>query len=92
MTEATARTVANVIVGSAALAAAYVIATTPPLRRLAVIGATAWLGGSVPRYLIGETRRAWSESGAARARTSGRSGDAGRILPGPHAFWPEVGR
>jgi len=33
MTSATSRTVANVVLASAGLAAAYVILTTPPLRR-----------------------------------------------------------
>jgi hypothetical protein len=64
MTEATARTVANVIVASAVLAAAYVIVTTPPLRRFVVRGTRAWLGGGLPAYLFGETRRAWTQSAA----------------------------
>jgi hypothetical protein len=61
--EATSRAVANVVVASAALAAAYVIFTTPSLRRLLIRGTTAWLGGtSIPGFLIGETGRAWIES------------------------------
>jgi hypothetical protein len=58
----TARTVANVIVTGAALAAAYVVLTTPSLRRLAVRSTAVWLGGGIPAYLITETRRAWMES------------------------------
>jgi hypothetical protein len=62
MTEATARTVANVVVVSAGIAAAYVILTTPPLRRLAARGLQMWLGASIPVYLAAEARRAWMES------------------------------
>jgi len=36
MTSATARTVANVVLASAGVAAAYVVMTRPPLRRLAI--------------------------------------------------------
>ena len=51
MTRSTARTVANVILISAGVAAAYVVITTPPLRRLAANGLRFWLGASVPVYL-----------------------------------------
>jgi hypothetical protein len=44
------------------LAAAYVIWTTPPLKRLAVGAIRWWLGASVPVYLISEIRHAWIES------------------------------
>jgi hypothetical protein len=60
MTSANARTVANVILVSAGVAAAYVILTTPSLRRLAFRGAQLWLGASVPGYLLNETRQAWA--------------------------------
>ena len=63
MTDATARTVANVVLASAAVAAAYVILTTPPLRRLAARAAQVWLGGSVPVFLARTVREAWVESG-----------------------------
>ena len=62
MTTGTARTVANVLLASAGLAAAYVILTTPPLRRLAFRATRLWLGASVPVYLVREMRRAWVES------------------------------
>jgi hypothetical protein len=65
MTEATARTVANVLLASAAVAAAYVFITTPPLRRLAARATRVWLGGSVPVYLARTVRQAWVESGRA---------------------------
>jgi hypothetical protein len=66
MTSATARTVANVVLISAGVAAAYVVVTTPPLRRLALRGAEWWLGATVPGYLLYLTGRAWTESGQAR--------------------------
>jgi hypothetical protein len=62
MTERTARTVANVVLLSAGVAAAYVVLTTPPLRRLAVRVTRVWLGASVPVFLLNEVRRAWVES------------------------------
>jgi hypothetical protein len=62
MTSGTARTTANVVLAAAGLAAAYVVVTTPPLRRLAFRAARMWLGAGVP-FLIAETTRAWMESG-----------------------------
>jgi len=62
VTSSTARTVANVILASAGVAAAYVILTRPPLRRLAFAGLRLWLGASVPVYLLNEVHRAWVES------------------------------
>jgi hypothetical protein len=62
VTSSTARTVANVILASAGVAAAYVVLTRPPLRRLAVAGLRFWLGASVPAYLRNEVHRAWVES------------------------------
>ena len=63
MTRAQTRTVANVMLATAGAAAAYVVWTTPSLRRLAMQAARVWLGASVPVYLIDQTRRAWVESG-----------------------------
>jgi hypothetical protein len=62
LTRSTARTVANLILVSAGLAAAYVVITTPPLRRLAQSALKVWLGASVPVYLLTEARHAWVES------------------------------
>jgi hypothetical protein len=62
MTESTARTVANTVLASAGVAAAFVILTNPPLRRLAARGLRLWLGMSVPIYLVEQTKRAWVES------------------------------
>jgi hypothetical protein len=65
MTQENARTVANLMIASAGLAAAYVVLTTPPLRRLAMQAARVWLGTAVPAFLAQTTRRAWIESGHA---------------------------
>ena len=65
MTRDAARTAANLVLASAGVAAAYVVLTTPPLRRLAWIGLRVWLGASVPAYLLTEVRRAWMESARA---------------------------
>jgi hypothetical protein len=62
MTSERARTVANVLLVTAGAAAAYVVVTTPSLRRLAARAVRVWLGASVPAYLLYETRRAWMES------------------------------
>jgi len=63
VTKSTARAVANVVMVTAGLAAAFAIVTTPPLRRLVSIAARRWLGAGVPVYLLSETHRAWVESG-----------------------------
>jgi hypothetical protein len=63
VTQTTARTVANVVLASAGVAAAFVILTNPPLRRLAARGLRIWLGASIPLYLVEQTARAWVESG-----------------------------
>ena len=51
------------ILVSAGIAAAYVILSKPPLRRLALRAAEIWLGASVPVFLLNQTRQAWAESG-----------------------------
>jgi hypothetical protein len=58
-----ARTAANVVLASAGLAAAYVVMTNPPLRRLAIRATELWLGASLPVFLLREARQAWLESG-----------------------------
>jgi len=67
MTEANARTAANVVLASAGLAAAYVVLSKPPLRRLAFLAVRYWLGASVPVFLVTQAREAWAESGHRRA-------------------------
>jgi hypothetical protein len=63
VTSTTARTTANVVLAAAGLAAAYVVLTTPPLRRLAYHAVRLWLGASVPVYLLNQVHTAWIESG-----------------------------
>ena len=63
MTDETARRVANVILGAAALGAAFYIARTPPLRRAAWRLAVAAVTGSIPAWFAREVRDAWAESG-----------------------------
>jgi hypothetical protein len=67
MTGPAARTVANLVLATAGVAAAYVVITTPPLRRLAASAIRVWLGASVPVFLITQAGRAWQESGRGRA-------------------------
>jgi hypothetical protein len=62
MTERSARTLANVTLGVAGAAAAYVVLTTPPLRRFALRAVRLWLGASLPVYLAGQVRDAWVQS------------------------------
>ncbi len=63
MTRPAARTVANAVLMSAGVAAAYVVITTPSLRRLAVGATRLWLGASIPAFLLRQAGRAWVESG-----------------------------
>jgi hypothetical protein len=63
MTSSAARSAANAVLATAGLAAAYVVITSPPLRRLALRGMQVWLGATLPAYLMTEARRAWVASG-----------------------------
>jgi hypothetical protein len=67
MTDANARTAANLVLASAGIAAAYVVLTKPPLRRLAFLAVEYWLGATVPVFLLTQAREAWAESGRRRA-------------------------
>jgi hypothetical protein len=63
VTEVAARRVANAVLASAGLAAAVVVITTPPLRRLASHALRHWLGGmGVTAYLANQTINAWQQS------------------------------
>jgi len=68
MTEDQARKTANVILAVAAVGAAVYVLRTPSLRRMAFRFVGAALTGTVPAWLNGEVRRAWSESGRADVR------------------------
>jgi hypothetical protein len=62
MTERQAEKVANVLIGVAALGAAFYVLKTPALRRM-VWGLTRnTLTATAPAWLMTETRRAWDES------------------------------
>ncbi len=63
MTEDSARGLANVVLGAAALGAAVCIARTPALRRLAIGLAVSAITTSLPLWLRGEVQRAWIDSG-----------------------------
>lgn len=62
MTDEQARTTANVLLASAGAAAAYVIVTTPSLRRLVLRATQLWLGASIPVYVLNQVRHAWVQS------------------------------
>lgn len=64
MKEETARTVANVVLGAAAVGAAVVILRVPALRRMAfgLIGTA--LTTQLPVWLRQEATRAWRASGS----------------------------
>ena len=62
MTPQQARTAANIILGTAGLVAAYVVITTPPLRRLALRAGRYYLRAALPAYLAATTTEAWLES------------------------------
>jgi hypothetical protein len=63
VTSTTARTVANVVLVSAGVAAACVVLSSPRGRRIARRVVRNWLGASVPMYLLAEAGRAWVETG-----------------------------
>jgi hypothetical protein len=63
MTDQNARTAANVVLVSAGVAAAYLVLTRPPLRRVAFKAVQLWLGASLPAFLLTQAREAWVESG-----------------------------
>ena len=63
MTRANAETAADLILVAVGVAAAVVVITTPPLRRLALGGLRVWLGASIPLFLTTLVARAWAESG-----------------------------
>jgi hypothetical protein len=76
MTEQTARTVANVVIGAAAIGVAYVVLRTPSLRRMAARLLVAAVTGGVPAWIGREVHHAWDASaggddGRGVARQSG---------------------
>jgi hypothetical protein len=63
MTRSSARVVANVAMVSVGVAAAYVVVTTPTLRRLAAIAVRHWLAPGLALTLLADAGRAWNETG-----------------------------
>jgi hypothetical protein len=63
MREDTARTVANVILGAAAIGAAVVVLRVPALRRMALGLAATALTTQLPVWLRQEVTSAWQRSG-----------------------------
>lgn len=66
MTEESARKIANVVLGAAAIGVAIYIVKTPPLRRMAWRLAVTALTGTAPLWFRHELQRAWAESGQVR--------------------------
>jgi hypothetical protein len=66
MTEESARKVANVLLGAAAIGVAIYVVKTPPLRRMALRLAVTALTGTAPVWFRNELQRAWAESGHVR--------------------------
>ena len=62
MTQASAEKVANLLIGTAIVGAAYYVVKTPPLRRLAWRLAIAALTGTIPAWLTQEIRNGWEAS------------------------------
>jgi len=73
--EETARTVANIVLATAAIGAAVVVLRTPSLRRLAVGLARTALTTTLPIWLSREVKQAWDASAPAADRGS-RSADS----------------
>ena len=62
MTEATARTVANALLGAFAVGAAWLILRNPRTRRIALQAARTGLTTVLPAYLAREVQQAWVAS------------------------------
>ena len=76
-----ARTVANIILGTAALGAAVVILRTPTLRRLAFGLARTAVTVSFPAWLSQQVQTAWAEAGTPSSATHAPGTDrSGQLL------------
>jgi hypothetical protein len=62
MTRDTAEKVANITIGAAFVALAYVIVKRPPLRRFVAGLAVTALTSAIPAWFSREVRDAWAES------------------------------
>jgi hypothetical protein len=61
--EDTARTVANIVIGAAAIGVAVVVLRVPALRRLAFGLAKTAITTGIPAWIAHEVRTSWGESG-----------------------------
>ena len=64
MTQSSAEKFANVVMGVAAVAAAYYVLKTPQLRRVAWRLGVAALTGRIPAWITQEIRNSWEAAGA----------------------------
>jgi hypothetical protein len=62
MSDETAEKIANVVLGAAAVGAAWYIARTPELRRVALGILRTSLTVTLPAFLVNEVRQAWADS------------------------------
>jgi hypothetical protein len=62
MTEAQARTTANVVLAAAVIGAVYYVLKTPPLRRKVSQMARSWAAGPLVVWTATEIRRAWDST------------------------------
>lgn len=63
MNQTTAEKVANVVMGVAAVGAAFYVLKTPSLRRLAWRVTVTGLTGTLPTWFRREVRQGWDQSG-----------------------------
>jgi hypothetical protein len=66
MTQRQAEKVANLLIGAAAVGAAFYVLKTPALRRMVWGLARNALTAAGPAWVMAETRRGWAESAASR--------------------------
>jgi hypothetical protein len=62
MTQSSAEKIANVVIGAAAIGAAFYVVKTPPLRRLAWQLTLAAVTGTIPAWMTREIRASWEAS------------------------------
>ena len=90
MTEAQARTTANVVLATAVIGAAYYILTTPPLRRKVWQVARSWAAGPLAAWTATEIRRAWDGSGPSAAHLAPPAGSGATRPPSARTASPGV--
>ncbi len=78
MTQSSAEKFANVVMGVAAVAAAYYVLKTPQLRRIAWRLGVAALTGTIPAWVSQEIRNSWEAAGAPGGQPPARTQSASR--------------